>query len=102
MRIAGGVAQRELRNNGLIVGQKALFKLKDIWALRVRFQMERRVRELALCNLGVYSKPRGCDPVALRVRGVRHGDQVATRAIVLQHKTQRPSGTRQCARILGH
>jgi hypothetical protein len=38
-------------NKGKIVGQKAPFKLKDIWALRVRLQMESRVRELALFNL---------------------------------------------------
>ena len=43
---------REPRNKGKIVGQKAPFKLKDIWALRVRLQMESRVRELALFNLG--------------------------------------------------
>lgn len=36
------------------------------------------------------SKLRGCDLVALRVRDVCHGDQVATRAIVIQHKAQRP------------
>ena len=81
---------REPWNKGKIVGQKAPFKLKDIWALRVRFQMEHRVRELALFNLGIDSKLRGCDLVALKVRDVCHGDQVATRAIVLQHKTQRP------------
>jgi hypothetical protein len=39
---------REPWNKGKIVGQKAPFKLKDIWALRVRLQMEKRVRELAL------------------------------------------------------
>jgi len=83
-------ALREPWNKGKIVGQKAPFKLKDIWALRVRFQMEHRVRELALFNLGIDSKLRGCDLVALKVRDVCHGDQVATRAIVLQHKTQRP------------
>ena len=83
-------ALREPWNKGKIVGQKAPFKLKDIWALRVRFQMERRVRELALFNLGIDSKLRGCDLVALKVRDVCHGDQVETRAIVLQHKTQRP------------
>lgn len=44
----GGNALREPWNKGKIVGQKAPFKLKDIWALRVRFQMEHRVRELAL------------------------------------------------------
>jgi len=77
-------------NKGKIVGQKAPFKLKDIWALRVRLQMEGRVRELALFNLGIDSKLRGCDLVALKVRDVCHGEQVAARAIVLQHKTQRP------------
>lgn len=50
---------REPWNKGKIVGQKAPFKLKDIWALRVRLQMESRVRELALFNLGIDSKLRG-------------------------------------------
>lgn len=48
------------------------------------------MRELALFNLGIDSKLHGCDLVAFRVRDVRHGDQVATRSIVMQHKTQRP------------
>lgn len=52
-------------------------------ALRVRLQMEGRVRELALSEL------RGCDLVSLKLPDVCHGDQVASRAIVLQHKTQR-------------
>ena len=41
-------AHREPWNKGKIVGQKAPFKLKDIWALRVRLQMDSWVRELAL------------------------------------------------------
>jgi hypothetical protein len=77
-------------NKGKIVGQKAPFKLKEIGALRVRLQMENRVRELALFNLGIDSKLRGCDLVSLRVRDICHGEQVASRAIVMQHKTQRP------------
>lgn len=77
-------------NKGKIVGQKVPFKLKEIWALRVRLQMEGRVRELALFNLGIDSKLRGCDLVALKVRDVCHGEQVATRAIVMQLKTKRP------------
>ena len=56
MGIANNVAHRKPWNKGKIVGQKAPFKLKDIWALRVRFQMEHRVRELALFNLGIDSK----------------------------------------------
>jgi site-specific recombinase XerC len=52
--------------------------------------MDNRVRELALLNLGIDSKLRGCDLVALKVRDVCHGDQVAARAVVMQNKTQRP------------
>lgn len=90
MKIAGNITSREPWNKGKIVGQKAPFKLKDIWALRVRLQIEGRVRELALFNLGIDSKLRGCDLVALKVRDICHGDQMATRAIVMQQKTQRP------------
>lgn len=81
---------REPWNKGKIVGQKAPFKLKDIWALRVRLQMEGRVRELALFYLGIDSKLRGCDLVGLKVRDVCHGDQFAARAVVMQRKIQRP------------
>ena len=44
---------REPWNKVKVVGQKAPFKVKDIWELRVRLQMEHRVRELALFNLGI-------------------------------------------------
>jgi len=90
MGTTGNPTHREPWNKGKLVGQKAPFKLKDIWALRVRLQMEGRVRELALFNLGIDSKLRGCDLVSLKVRDVCHGDQVATRTVVMQHKTQRP------------
>lgn len=90
MEAVGSTVRHEPWNKDKIVGQKAPFKPKDIWALRVRLQMEGRIRELALLNLGIDSKLRGCDLVALKVRDVCHGDQVATRAIVMQRKTQRP------------
>src|SRR5512147_2668989 len=90
MAAEGNTTHREPRTKSKIVGQKAPFKVKDIWALRVRLQMEHRVRDLALFNLGIDSKLRGCDLVALKVRDVCHGDQLAARAIVMQHKTQRP------------
>ncbi len=77
MDTAGNAVHREPCNKGGLVGQKAQLKLKDIWALRVRLQMEGRVRELALFNLGIDRKLRGCDLVSLRVRDVSHGDQVA-------------------------
>ena len=53
MESVATAVNREPWNKGKIVGQKAPFKLKDIWALRVRLQMENRVRELALFNLSL-------------------------------------------------
>ena len=90
MDTRANTVHREPWNKGKIVGQKAPFKIRDIWALRVRLQMENRVRELALFNLGIDSKLRGCDLVGLLVRDACHGEQVASRAIGVQHKTQRP------------
>ncbi len=77
-------------NKGKLVGQKAPLKLKDVWAIRIRLQIEKRIRELALFDLGIDSKLRACDLVALRVRDVCQGDRVSARAIVMQRKTQRP------------
>ena len=48
------------------------------------------MRELALFNLAIDSKLRGCDLAGLRVHDVVHGSHVAARAIVMQKKTQRP------------
>ncbi len=67
-------------NKGMIVGQKAPFKLKEVWAIRVRLQLASRRRELALFNLAIDSKLRACDLVKLRVRDVCHGQTVASRA----------------------
>jgi integrase len=61
---------REPWNKGKLVGRKAPFKLKDIWALRVRLQMAHRTREPAHFDLGIDSKLRGCDLVRLKVRDV--------------------------------
>ena len=77
-------------NKGKIVGQKAPFKSKEIWAIPVRLQMDERTRELALFNLGIDSKLRACDLTALQVRDICHGDRIAARACVLQRKTHRP------------
>ena len=90
MDTAATVVRRGPWNKGKLVGQKAPLKVKDIWAIRVRLQIQTRTRDLALFDLGIDSKLRGCDLVKLRVRDVCHGDRVASRAIVLQQKTQRP------------
>ena len=77
-------------NKGKLIGQKPPLKLKEIWAIRIRLQLDHRARELALFNLAIDSKLRGCDLVGLHVRDVLQGSHVAPRAIVMQKKTQRP------------
>ena len=47
-------------NRGKLVGQKPPLKLKEIWAIRIRLQLDHRIRELALFNLAIDSKFRGC------------------------------------------
>ena len=77
-------------NKGKLCGQKAPLKPREIWAIRTRLQLAGKTRDLALFNLAIDSKLRGCDLVALRLRDVAHGDAVQPRAVVLQQKTQRP------------
>jgi site-specific recombinase XerC len=77
-------------NKGKILGQKPPLTLKEIWAIRIRLQLDRRVRELALFNLAIDSKLRGCDLVGLRVHDIVQGSHVAARAVVMQRKTQHP------------
>ena len=77
-------------NRGRLVGQKLSLRLKEIWAIRIRLQLARQARELALCNLAIDSKLRGYDLVSLRVCDVAQGNRVVARALVLQRKPQRP------------
>ena len=84
------VQHHEPWNKGKLIGQKPPLKLKEIWALRIRLQLSTKIRELAMFNLALDSKLRGCDLVRLRVHDVTHGNQIAPRAIIMQQKTQRP------------
>lgn len=77
-------------NKGKVTGQKPPLKPREVWAIRVRLQISDRVRDLALFNLAIDSKLRGCDLVHLRVEDVMQGDQVRTRALVSQRKTGAP------------
>ena len=77
-------------NKGKLVGQKMPFKLKEIWAIRVRLQIAGRRRDLALFNLAIDSKLRGCDLVKIRISDVFNAGVVASRAMVVQQKTGRP------------
>ena len=60
-------------NKGKLIGQKPPLKLQEIWGIRIRLQMLGRTRDLALFNLAIDSKLRGCDLVRIRVCDVAHG-----------------------------
>lgn len=79
---------REPWNKGKLIGQKKPLKLKEVWSIRIRLQLARDVRGLALFNLAVDSKLRACDLVKLRVADVTHGKRVIPRATVIQQKTR--------------
>ena len=78
-------------NKGRLTGQKRPLKPKDVWAIRVRLQLKRRTRDLALFNLAIDSKLRGCDLVRLQVDDVCAGGRVRDRATIIQKKTGRPA-----------
>ena len=83
------VPRRDPWNKGRLIGQKRPLKPKDVWSIRVRLQVERRARNLALFNLAIDSKLRGCDLVRLQVDDVSLGGRVRDRAPIAQKKTGR-------------
>ncbi|WP_425075050.1 tyrosine-type recombinase/integrase [Sagittula sp. S175] len=83
-------ACRPAWNKGRIVGQKRPLLPKHVWAIRVRLEIAERHRDLALFNLAIDSKLRGCDLVKLRVIDVFTANQIKERASIIQSKTGRP------------
>ena len=77
-------------NKGLLVGQKKPLQPKHVWSIRVRLEIARRWRDLALFNLAIDSKLRACDLVKLRIDEVCSDAKVRHRATVVQKKTGRP------------
>ncbi|MEQ5399104.1 tyrosine-type recombinase/integrase [Providencia rettgeri] len=77
-------------NKNRIIGQKRPLKISHIWGIRIRLELEGKIRDLALFNLALDSKLRGCDLVKLRVSDVAYGSSVSSRATVLQQKTGSP------------
>jgi integrase len=75
---------------GKLTGQKPALKTKEVWAIRARLELRSRVRDLALFNLAIDSKLRGCDLVTLRVKDVAAGGEVKNRGVIVQRKTGRP------------
>lgn len=83
-------ACRPAWNKGRLIGQKRPLLPKHVWAIRVRLEIAGNHRDLALFNLAVDSKLRGCDLVKLKVVDVYASGQVKERASIIQSKTQRP------------
>lgn len=77
-------------NKGKIIGQKAPLRQQEIWSIRARLEIAKNVKELALFNLAIDSKLRGCDLVALKVSDVMRSGDILTRTSVVQQKTGSP------------
>src|SRR6266404_7112838 len=77
-------------NKGKLTGAKPPLRSKHVWSIRTKLQIEGRIRDLALFNLAIDSKLRGCDVVALRVEDVAPNGYAIARATVRQKKTDRP------------
>lgn len=77
-------------NKGRIVGQKRPLLPRHVWSIRVRLELAGNLRDLALFNMAVDSKLRGCNLVVLRVRDVCAAGRVKERASMIQSKTGKP------------
>jgi integrase len=77
-------------NKGKLTGAKPPLRPKHVWSMRTKLQIQGRARDLAMFNLAIDSKLRGCDVVAMRVEDVAAGGYTADRATVRQKKTGRP------------
>ena len=77
-------------NKGKLIGQKSPLTPQQVWAIRVRLQLADHKRDLAMFNLALDSKLRGCDLMALKVSDLQTGDEIRPRAKVIQSKTGKP------------
>jgi integrase len=86
----GKPVRRPPWNKGKLVGPKPPLRPGHVWSIRAKLQINGRVRDLALFNLAIDSKLRGCDVVAVRVDDVAPAGYAMDRATVRQKKTGRP------------
>ncbi len=81
---------RQPWNKGKLIGAKPPLRASHVRSIRTKLQLEERTRDLALFNLAIDSKLRGCDVVAVRVDDVAPNGYTLDRATVRQKKTGRP------------
>jgi integrase len=77
-------------NKGKLIGAKPLLLARHVWSIRTKLQIEQRTRDLAMFNLAIDSKLRGCDVVAIKVEDIAPNGYALARATVRQRKTGRP------------
>ena len=82
--------KRRAWNKGRIIGQKRPLLPKQVWAMRARLELAGNLRDLALFNVAIDSKLRGCDLVRLKVTDLVSGERVRERATIVQSKTGQP------------
>jgi integrase len=75
------------RNKG---GSKPPLRTEDVWSIRTKLQVQKRTRDLAMFNLAIDSKLRGCDVVSLKVEDAAPHGMMVDRVTVRQRKTRRP------------
>jgi len=75
-------------NKGKLIGAKPPLLARHVWSIRTKLQIEKRTRDLAMFNLAIDSKLRGCDVV--RVEDIAPNGYAVARATVRQKKTGRP------------
>ena len=77
-------------NKGKLIGAKPPLRPKHVWSIRTKLQMEGRLRDLAMFNMAIDSKLRGCDVVTLKVEEIAPNGYAVERATVRQKKTGQP------------
>ena len=82
--------ERRAWNKGRIIGQKRPLLPKQVWAIRARLELAGNLHDLALSNVAIDSKLRGCDLARLAVSELVKDDRVRERVSVVQSKTRKP------------
>src|SRR5713226_1541208 len=76
-------------NKRKLIGAKPPLRPKHVWSIRTKLQVADRKRDLAMFNLAIDSKLRGCEVVALKVEDIApHGYPIHSQPL----RSRRPSG----------
>ena len=72
-------------NKGKLTGAKPPLRPKHVWAIRTKLQVDGRTRDLAMFNLAIDSKLRGCDIVVLKVEDIAPNGYSVDRTLPVDH-----------------